>query len=132
MSATPLDAHNPGKTEPPEIENVSGKIISVVDVEFTLDVRQNQQQTKVRYLMGARTRLEGKLSIGSQATVEYRSEDGTHIATHSYVLPASGMQSRERDYGRRLREDYLLDLKKAMKLPSPNLLRRSLENALEV
>jgi hypothetical protein len=95
--ATPLDAQNPGKTEPPEIENVSGKIISVGDVEFTLEVRQNQQQTKVRYFIDARTKLEGKLSIGSQATVEYRSEAGNHIATHRYVLPASGMQSRERD-----------------------------------
>ncbi len=59
--------------------------------------RRNQQQTKVRYLIGARTKLEGKLSIGSQATVEYRSEDGNNMATHMYVLPASGMHSRERD-----------------------------------
>jgi hypothetical protein len=92
--ATPLDAQNPVKTEPPEVDNVSGEIISVGDLEFSSEVRQNQQQTRVRYLIDARTKLEGELSIGSQATVEYRSEDGNNSAIHIYVLPASGMQSR--------------------------------------
>lgn len=76
-----------------EMQSVSGKIASVGDAEFALEVRQDQKANTVQFLIDGNTKVEGKLSIGAQATVEYRSEDGKNIATHVAVVPTSGMQS---------------------------------------
>ncbi len=40
------------------------------------------------------TKVEGKLQIGSQATVEYRLADGKNVAVHVVVAPASGLEAR--------------------------------------
>jgi hypothetical protein len=40
-----------------------------------------------------KTKVEGKLAVGAQATVEYRSNEGKNIAVRVIVTPASGMNS---------------------------------------
>jgi hypothetical protein len=77
----------------PETQTISGKIASVGDAEFIMDVRQNQQTLKVKFLVDGNTKVEGKLTIGSQATVEYRAEGADNIAAHVSVIPASGLQA---------------------------------------
>ena len=91
--ATPLDARSPLKSDPVP-ETVSGRIIAVSDAELALEVSQGQQRIKVLIRIDAKTMVDGKLSIGSQATVEYRSQNADIIATHISVLPASGLHSK--------------------------------------
>lgn len=92
--STPLNAQSAVRTNPTaETQSLSGKIASVGDAEFALEVRQNQKPNTVQFLVDGNTKVEGKLSIGAQATVEYRSEDGRNIATHVSVMPTSGLQS---------------------------------------
>lgn len=92
--ATPLDAKDKLTTDPlPEVQSLTGKVASVGDAEFSLEVRKDQQDVKVKFLVDGNTKIEGKLSIGAHATVEYRSEDGYNIATRISVLPSSGMRS---------------------------------------
>jgi hypothetical protein len=47
----------------------------------------------VEFLMDNKTKVEGKLTIGAQALVEYRSDSGRNIAVHVVVTPASGIGS---------------------------------------
>jgi len=81
------------KTPAPEIQSASGKIASVGDAEFTLDLGINQDSDKLRFLIDSETRIDGKLAIGANATVDYRSADGRNIATRVVVVPASGLRS---------------------------------------
>jgi hypothetical protein len=91
--ATPVNEQAPAKAKPTaEVQSVSGKIASVGDAEFALDVKQSQKPSTVKFLVDGNTKVEGKLSVGAQAIVEYRAEDGNNIATHVSVLPESGMQ----------------------------------------
>jgi hypothetical protein len=89
LIAEPSD-HN---SRVPEVQSVSGKIATVGDAEFALEVKQNQKATTVQFLVDGNTKVDGKLAIGAQATVEFRSEDGKNIATHVVVMPASGLWS---------------------------------------
>jgi hypothetical protein len=89
--ATPLEAVKSSGS--PGTQTASGEIASVGDAEFILEVRQNQQTRKVKFLVDGNTKVEGKLSIGSQATVEYRSEGGNNVASLVSVIPASGLQN---------------------------------------
>jgi len=45
----------------------------------------------VEFLVDDKTKVEGKLTIGAQAMVEYRSDDGKNVAVHVVVTPASGV-----------------------------------------
>lgn len=76
-----------------ENQSVSGKIISVGDAMFSLSVaQQNDQKAQtVQFLIDDKTRMEGKLAVGAQAMVEYRSDSGQNIAVHVVVTPSSGM-----------------------------------------
>ncbi len=92
--ATPLDAKHPLTTDPePEVQSITGKVASVGDAEFALEVRKDQQAVKVKFLVDGNTKIEGKLSIGAHAIVEYRSEGGYNIATRISVLASSGLHS---------------------------------------
>lgn len=91
---SPLSACTKEPIHPaPGVQSVSGKISSVGDAEFTLDLGRSQNPDKLTFLIDSETKVEGKLSIGVQATVDYRSADGKNIATHVTVMPASGFQS---------------------------------------
>jgi hypothetical protein len=77
----------------PENQSVSGKITSVGDAAFTLGVaKKDQQDQTVEFLVDDKTRVEGKLTIGAEAMVEYRSDSGKNIAVHVVVKPSSGSQ----------------------------------------
>jgi hypothetical protein len=92
--STPLEVqqHSVDTTPTAETQSLTGKIASVGDAEFALEVRQNQKPNTVQFLVDGNTKVEGKLSVGAQATVEFRSEDGKNIATHVSVMPTSGIQ----------------------------------------
>lgn len=76
----------------PENQSVSGQIASVGDAVFTVSVSKDKQAAQtVEFLMDDKTKVEGKLTIGAHALVEYRSDSGKNIAVHVVITPASGM-----------------------------------------
>ena len=89
--ANPLPAH-PTFANPGDTQSVTGKISSIGDAAFTLEVAKDRSSdpSTVQFLVDGTTKVEGKLTVGSQATVEYRSDSGKYIATHVVVVPAGG------------------------------------------
>ena len=55
---------------------------------------KGQERKTIEFLVDDDTRVEGKLQIGSQATVEYRTADGRNVAVRVVVAPASGLKAR--------------------------------------
>jgi hypothetical protein len=83
---------SPGPLLPtPDTQSLSGKIASVGDAEFSVQVTKDQDVNTVQFLVDDKTKVEGKLAVGAQATVEYRSNEGKNIAVRVIVTPASGM-----------------------------------------
>jgi hypothetical protein len=76
----------------PEPSSVSGTIANVNTSQFTLSLNRNQNPNKLEFVIDSNTRIDGKLAVGSQATVDFRAEGQQLIATRVLVLPASGMQ----------------------------------------
>lgn len=91
--STPSPAQPTSGTAPAETQSVAGKISSIGDAEFTLDVTksQNSSSNTLQFLVDANTKVEGRLAVGAQATVEYRDAEGKYVATHVVVTPSSGM-----------------------------------------
>ena len=77
----------------PENQSLSGQITSVGDAEFSVQVAKNKDISTVQFMVDDKTKVEGKLAVGAQATVEYRSNEGKNIAVHVIVTPTSGMNS---------------------------------------
>ena len=75
----------------PENQSLSGKIASVDDAAFALEVAKGKDVNTVQFLVDDQTKVEGKLTVGAQATVEYRSNAGKNIAVRVVVMPSSGM-----------------------------------------
>lgn len=71
----------------------SGKIASIGDAAFSLEVTSGQERKTIEFLVDGYTEVEGKLKVGAPATVEYRSADGRNIAIHVVVRPASGFKA---------------------------------------
>ena len=78
----------------PDNPSQSGKIASIGDAAFSLEVTNGQERKTFEFLVDDDTNVEGKLKVGSQATVEYRSADGRNIAVHVVVTPAAAFQAR--------------------------------------
>ena len=91
--STPLpDRLVPGEPQPaPDNQSLSGKIASVDDATFALEVAKGKEVNTVQFLVDDQTKVEGKLSVGAQATVEYRSNSGQNIAVRVIVTPSSGI-----------------------------------------
>jgi hypothetical protein len=92
LSAQPLSRPGAAKARP-ENQSVSGKISSVGDAEFTVAVakdKSKQQTQNVEFFVDDKTRVEGKLAVGAQALVEYRSEGGQNIAVHVVITQTAG------------------------------------------
>jgi hypothetical protein len=90
----PLAAQDYVKTSAAaETQTVSGKIASIGDAEFSVEVREAEKPARRKFLIDGNTKVEGRLSVGAQATVEYRSEGDTNIATHVSVLDTSGIKT---------------------------------------
>jgi hypothetical protein len=77
----------------PDTQSLSGKIASVGDAEFSVQVTKDQDVKTVQFQVDDKTKVEGKLDIGAQATVEYRTNADKNIAVHVIVTPTSGMSS---------------------------------------
>ncbi|HYY72496.1 MAG TPA: hypothetical protein VE778_02775 [Candidatus Bathyarchaeia archaeon] len=94
--ATPVpDRLVPDSSFPaPDNPSQSGKIASIGDAAFSLEVTNGQERKTVEFLVDDDTKVEGKLQVGAQATVEYRSADGRNIAVHVVVKRASGFKGR--------------------------------------
>ena len=75
----------------PDNQSLSGQIASVGDAEFSVQVRKDKEVSTVKFLIDGKTKVEGRLTVGAQATVEYRSDEGKNIAVRVIVTPASGM-----------------------------------------
>jgi hypothetical protein len=76
----------------PENQSLSGQISSVGDASFTLNIAKgNKGPQTVEFLVDDKTKVEGKLTVGAQAMVEYHSDDGKNVAVHVVVTPASGV-----------------------------------------
>jgi hypothetical protein len=88
LTAQPVAGH-PQPT--PVTQSLSGKIASVGDAEFSVQVTKDKDVNTVQFLVDDKTTVEGKLAVGAQATVEYRSNEGKNIAVRVIVTPASGM-----------------------------------------
>jgi hypothetical protein len=59
-----------------EAQSAAGKITAVGASSFTLEVKGDS----VEFATDANTEIEGKLEVGAQANVTYRSEGGKNIA----------------------------------------------------
>ncbi len=71
----------------------SGKIASIGDATFSLEVASGQERKNIEFFVDDETKVEGKLKVGSQATVEYRSADGRNIAIHVVVKTAAAFKA---------------------------------------
>jgi hypothetical protein len=91
--STPLPAQTVADSLQPTPDNqsLSGPIASVGDAEFSVQVKKDKDVNTVQFLVDGKTQVEGKLAVGAQATVEYRTDEGKNIAVRVIVTPASGM-----------------------------------------
>ena len=90
--ALPADDGAYSANRPPENQSLSGQISSVGDAAFTLNIAKgNKGPESVEFLVDDKTKVEGKLTIGAKAMVEYRSDSGKNIAVHVVVTPVSGV-----------------------------------------
>ncbi len=87
----PLDTRPPSGGSTSVNSTVTAKISSIGDASFTVELEKSQQADAVQFLVDANTQVEGKLTVGVQAAVEYRSEEGKNIAVHVVVTSTSGM-----------------------------------------
>src|SRR5579859_2017786 len=71
--------------EASEHGSVSGKISAIGDASFSVDVRKSQDLVTLQFLIDDTTKVEGRLEVGSQAAVDYRTDEGNNIATHVVV-----------------------------------------------
>jgi len=93
-SSPVLDQPVPGNRQPvPDTQSISGKISSIQDAAFALDVAKANDVSTLQFLVDEQTKVEGSLRVGAQATVEYRSSGGKNIAVHVVVVQNSGISS---------------------------------------
>ena len=71
-------------------QTVAGQISSVGDASFALDVKKNQDVQHMEFLVDGNTKVEGRLTVGATATVEYNSVGGKNLAVHVVVQQSSG------------------------------------------
>lgn len=78
----------------PDNPSQSGKIASIGDAAFSLEVTNGQEKKTVEFLVDGDTRVQGKLKVGALATVEYRTAEGRNIAVRVVVTPAPAFKGR--------------------------------------
>ena len=91
--SAPLPMWSAVLSNAPEPSSVSGKVVSVADSQFTISLERNQNPNKLEFVIDSSTKVEGRLAVGVQASVDYRADADRLIATHVVVLPASGIQA---------------------------------------
>ncbi|MBZ5541828.1 MAG: hypothetical protein LAN61_15020 [Acidobacteriia bacterium] len=71
---------------------VTGKLSAIGVASLTNDVKKSQDAEPMQFLIDDNTKLEGKLTVGAQATVEYRASDnGKNVALHVVVQPVASL-----------------------------------------
>ncbi len=78
----------------PESHSISGKIASVGETQLTLDILKDQKSGIVAFVIDQETSLEGKLTVGAPAAVDYRVEGEKMIATRVVITKACGVAAR--------------------------------------
>jgi len=78
----------------PESTSVSGKVSGFSETHLTLSVGREHTLNTLSFALDSKTKIDGALVVGAQATVEYRIEGDHFIATHIVATPASGMRPR--------------------------------------
>lgn len=73
----------------PDSQSITGKISAIGDASFSVDIQKDQAISTVQFQIDGSTKLEGKLAVGAQASVEYKSESSANVATHVVVTPAA-------------------------------------------
>lgn len=73
--------------------SVSGRISSVGDASFSVDVKESKDLVTLRFLIDDKTKIEGKLEVGSIVTVDYRTADAHNVATHVVVQSTHHLHS---------------------------------------
>ena len=77
-------------TPPPDTQSLSGRIASIGDAAFSLEITKGQDKKTLEFFVDGDTKVEGKLEVGSQATVEYQARNGKNVAVHVVVAPNAG------------------------------------------
>jgi hypothetical protein len=79
---------------PPEAHSISGKIAAVAESQISLDILKNAKPDIVHFVIDENTAMQGKLTVGAQAAVDYRVDGEKMIATRVVIIPASGVVAR--------------------------------------
>jgi hypothetical protein len=92
--STPLTSQPASRRYDPATQkgSVSGRISAIGDASFSVEVKKSQDLVTIKFLIDDDTKVDGKLDIGSVATVDYRTDEGNNIAIHVVV------QSTNRSY----------------------------------
>jgi hypothetical protein len=72
-------------------QSVSGKIASVGDASFAVEVKKGNDLQTLQFQIDRDTKIQGKLEVGAQAMVEYRSDEGKNVAL-SVIVQQSAPQ----------------------------------------
>ncbi len=64
---------------------VSGTISSIRGASFSVDVKKSEDVVTLKFLINDATKIDGKLAVGSVATVDYRNDGADNIAVHVVV-----------------------------------------------
>ena len=81
-------------SRPPESHSVSGKIAAVAESQLSLDILKNAKPDIVHFVIDENTAVQGKLTVGAQAAVDYRVDGERMIATRVVIIQASGIAAR--------------------------------------
>jgi hypothetical protein len=76
---------------PAENQSVKGRISAIGDAQFSVDTIDGDKTNTVQFMIDDHTKMDGKLTVGAQAAVDYRVDGNTMIATHVVVMPTSGI-----------------------------------------
>jgi len=68
---------------------VSGKIAAVSASSLSLTIQQGSDAQTQQFVINSDTKIDGTLAVGAMASVEYRTDSGSQIATHITVQSGS-------------------------------------------
>src|SRR5262249_24567166 len=87
--SSPLFAQPRSKPRPGREGSVIGRISSIGDASFSVDVSTSRDRVNVDFLIDDQTQIDGgRLRVGSTATVDYRTNGDNNIARHIVVRSA--------------------------------------------
>ena len=84
-----LSAREPEVESSSTPEVISGKIASIGDATFRVDVMVRGRTEALDFFVDDATTIQGRLRVGAQTTVQFREDAGDLIATHIRVQPAA-------------------------------------------